>query len=201
MSEFFTSSNVDVGHERIFNGNSLLSRKSGAEFMHMELAQKCQGESSWMVVPFINYFSSTTKIIYMLRDPVKVIKSFYEFGAMKYPSYSPSIRFAQSLLPEMRTDDELYNAAAYCMVWNDMAFEKISEVKNEVVFFDIENSDVGKIEKFLDIPIKGKIAVSNARVSEKNKVVSLEAVCEKIYSDPRLRNSYHRIESIRSASC
>ena len=188
-------------HEAVFNGGNLLNRKSDFDFMNLGMQDSTLGESSWMTVPFIDFFCEETKIIFMLRDPLKVIKSFYEFGAMKYPSYSPSIRYAQSILPEICTDDELYNAAAYCMRWNDMAFMKLSKVENEILFFDIERSDVSRLENFMGLALGKFIETKNSRVKEKIKKVSTDDVYRLICAHSDLKSSYLRIEAIRDFHC
>jgi len=201
VSEFLSAVGYSVKHEAVFNGGNLLNRKSDFDFMNLGMQDSTLGESSWMTVPFIDFFCEETKIIFMLRDPLKVIKSFYEFGAMKYPSYSPSIRYAQSILPEICTDDELYNAAAYCMRWNDMAFMKLSKVENEILFFDIERSDVSRLENFMGLALGKFIETKNSRVKEKIKKVSTDDVYRLICAHSDLKSSYLRIEAIRDFHC
>ncbi|WP_108446320.1 tetratricopeptide repeat protein [Halomonas denitrificans] len=200
MASMLSSSGMKIGHEEIFNWklSDVPVHELHQHVDNMTIDEVVEGESSWMIVPFIDKLPVETKIVYLLRDPLKVIKSFYDFGAMAEVSYSPSIRLAQSLLPEMTTNDELYNSVAYCLGWNRLAFDMLRGRHGSFIFFDIENGEKDSVEEFLGVDIS-EIEHANERVEEKRRNIPLEDVKKAIDGNSEFLSEYLRIESIRKS--
>ena len=198
FSQMFSSLNKELPHEKILNheldslGVHAIIEKAAC------LDRDFYGESSWLAVPFINEFSKDTKIIYLVRDPIKVAKSLYELGNMRKTSDSPSIRFAQKIIPQMATDNELHNACAYAIHWNKMALERLS-YRDNFIFFDIESPDIDKLSKFLGVNKSNlKITHKNKREEEKIKEISYGKVKNYIESVEDWGSVLKKIKEIKN---
>jgi len=73
----FNNSGLNCGHENIFNSND--DDKNCQQYLKNQIFV---AESSWAAAPYIDepWFSEEIKIIHLIRNPVDVVRSFYELS-------------------------------------------------------------------------------------------------------------------------
>jgi hypothetical protein len=170
MARLLTSVGVPCSHEMIFDYRGLEcaeKRMSGEHYMQLSWASRAkydngkwteldewlpdtreiQAEASYMAAP---YLSSTllrdSKIIHVVRDPIKVINSFCNYiDFFKRESASNDYeQFVYNHLPELTYDISQYDRAALFWVrWNKM----IEDSKPDL-FYRVED-DATKVLDFL----------------------------------------------------
>lgn len=163
MAKLLTSLGIPCGHECIFSCEGLIAAKeklSGKLPIEMSLisklghyAEELEGqqwlgdnsniiaESSYMAVPFLqDKCLEDTKIIHVIRNPVKVINSFvhgfkyFNFRTCRSNSSKPYHDFIFSHVPELLDEslDAVSRCALYWVRWNEM-IEKNSKNKDYIV--------------------------------------------------------------------
>ncbi len=187
MAELLTKSGLNIVHENYFRWNlgtgnkwapgSITNTFNKEYVASLKVPFELDGESSWLAAPFIDMFSDETKFIYLVRDPIKVISSFYDLGVMHKNSLSPSIRFAQEIFSDINTDDELYNSISYYFLWNNLISEKIKKKKS--IILNIESLDTKRAEDFLGIKLN-ETPHLNTKFSEKIKRIEKGRILETI---------------------
>ncbi len=178
LAKFLTSLGIPCGHEAIFKNDGLppaLERLSGQKPIEVSAISKrvairdeqdgvfwlkrddcVVGDSSYMAAPFIDHpLLKNTKIIHVIRQPMKVINSFVE--GFKYfndwcfdGSDRPYHEFIYQYVPRLHEKlDVVSRAALYYIKWNEMIEEKS---KNRSYFlYRIEHSPE-KLFNFLGVP-------------------------------------------------
>ena len=101
-------------------------------------------ESSWLAVPHIDKIPDDYYIIRTIRDPYKVIKSFFELSVMSSANYrSVYYRYIRNHLPISLSENalnqratEVNNIANYYMGWNELFGTKIGNRKHTTLCFE-----------------------------------------------------------------
>lgn len=70
VAERLNSSGISCGHEKIFT----VYGPSQVDF------DKYDGDSSWFAAPFLEILPTKLPVLHIVRNPVKVVKSFYRIG-------------------------------------------------------------------------------------------------------------------------
>jgi hypothetical protein len=152
-AKLLTAVGIPCGHERIFNGgdisnvshvieqggdNSACGMHFGLEFEGRPIA-----ESSYMAVPFLDHETlKDSTIIHVVRDPLKVIRSFLN-NLLFFREDRPKFRHAQEQflydhLPHLEfLPDPVSRACFYYLRWNQIIEESIGD-RNRLLY-PIEN--------------------------------------------------------------
>jgi hypothetical protein len=156
MARLLTSLGINCGHEAIFNYQGLdfakeafqfhrkieTSHCSSCDILHeqpidswIDMDGKIHAESSYMAAPFLNDdILKSTKIIHVVRHPLKVISSFTkDFGFFDYDREDddPWVNFVLTHMPELKEiNDKNERACYYYTKWNEMIECNISSHDN-----------------------------------------------------------------------
>lgn len=151
MARLLTSLGINCTHEAIFNYNGLEFAKKALHYKHLETSycsvhdilhnlpiepwidinNEIQAESSYMAAPFLdNEVFKSTKIIHVVRNPLKVISShvkdinFFE----PHPKHNLWLNFVLSHMPEIKhIKNNIEKACYYYTNWNNMIELKIQK--------------------------------------------------------------------------
>ena len=184
MARLLTSVGIPCGHESVFDFNGLeLAKKrinGEADIILSEIAKTnhgndvpfpvenlgaIQAESSYMAAPFLSEdVLADTKIIHIVREPVKVVHSF-----CKYINYFTCVeptneweQFIYTHLPELKSHLPQYDRASlFFVLWNEMI-----EKTDVNLFYKIEDN-ASKILDFLDKNTKEYYSNQKANTCEK----------------------------------
>lgn len=152
-AKLLTALGFPCGHERVFNGselselsdsidrdcnNSACGKHFGLEFAGCPIA-----ESSYMAVPYLDHeILKDCRIIHVVRDPLKVIRSFLN-NLLFFREGRANFRHAQEQflyehLPHLELlPDPVSRACFYYLRWNQMIEESIGDRK--YLLYPIEN--------------------------------------------------------------
>lgn len=139
-------------------------------------------ESSWLAIPYINKIPNDFFIVRTIRNPYKVIKSFYDLAVMAKESYrSPYYQHIKKNLSDIISDTpsinkeklEINNIANYYIGWNKLFDNKIGN-KNHInlCFEEILNKEN---IKFAGIKFNIPSNIINDKKKHKNKNIT---ICE-----------------------
>jgi hypothetical protein len=159
MARLFTSLGIPCGHESIFdfqglehatkiiNGeaNPSLSETSTTHWIDGQkmfepnwLADlsKIQAESSYMAAPYLHdSILSRTKIIHVVRNPIKVVNSFCNY-INYFKDSEPSTSFEEFIydnIPELKKPMSQYERAAlYYVRWNELIEKRKCDLFHKV---------------------------------------------------------------------
>jgi len=171
LARFLTSIGITCGHESVFSYEGLdnalqvlsglkkpvLSKISTTCFKNNKWMPEVQwidnvenivAESSYMSAPFLNHEKlKDTKIIHLVRNPIKVVESFCNINYFcdKKPNNEWE-EFIYSHAPELTNDlNQIDRCCLYYIIWNN----KIE--KNKInLFFKLEEK-IDKLFNFLNI--------------------------------------------------
>lgn len=169
MAKLLTEMGIPCGHERIFGyegleeahkvlakggDNSIVSRRSNLQ--SPGLTHHLTAESSFMAVPFMREpCLSKTKVIHVVRNPIKVIFSFvngleyFMWGKREKTKYE---KFMTKYCPRIdETDDYCSRAIRYYLDWN-----KLVVTDGDYLFHRIEDDDE-RVIKFVGGSFKPQI--------------------------------------------
>lgn len=177
MARLLTSLGIPCGHESIFNylglehalkifKNEAIPELSYASTVNwvdgqkieeidwLEDVSQIEAESSYMAVPFLSCDElSATKIIHIVRDPIKVIHSFCNH-INYFANSEPRTIFEEFIyehLPELKMKMSKYERASlYYVRWNEMI-----EKSNCHLFHRIEDGSqaiMDFVNKYSDTP-------------------------------------------------
>jgi hypothetical protein len=139
-ANFLTSAGTPCSHEAIFTPLGLdfaMDVISGKEKAISSKVSKGDNlsdyemdifaESSYMSAPFLHLFGNS-KVIHMVRNPLKVVQSFMRYGYFKEPFPSPPEEeigpyedFIYRNIPELNFDmPQLDRACLYWIQWNEL---------------------------------------------------------------------------------
>jgi hypothetical protein len=161
MAKLLTSLGIPCGHETIFQCDgmeynlarlqnspempslsvSMVAKRASINETWFGKNRRIEADSSYMAAPFLDHACLTeTKIIHVVRHPLKVINSFVNgFGYFKSDShkidavpngwlYSPGEyhRFMYQYVPELYSDSlsPIEKASIYYVKWNEMIEKK-----------------------------------------------------------------------------
>jgi len=152
--QLLCSLGIGCSHEAVFHinvTNAEIYPLVGEEYWHWK--EGYVAESSFMAAPFLsNPILTNTKIIHLIRDPIKVIQSFVglNFFSGKKGIHLPYENFIYNFLPELRhvENDPISKSIWYYKLWNDMIFNGIKN-KNHITFF-IDYHNPEKILRFVN---------------------------------------------------
>jgi hypothetical protein len=160
-AKLLTSLGINCSHEAIFNYRGLdfakkvLNQEEPLVTSHCSMHEilnncepldpwldesKVEAESSYMATPFLdNPILENTKIIHLVRNPLKVISSFVEdihFFRGDGTNLNVYRNFIGEFLPEIWSiENEIERACYYYIHWNKM----IENSKKEKIFCKLEN--------------------------------------------------------------
>lgn len=136
-ANFLTSAGAPCSHEAIFTPLGIdfaMEVLSGARLAkNSEISKgsilsddkkRIAAESSFMSAPFLNMFERT-KVIHMVRNPLKVVRSFMGMGYFTNPfvffEESPYEFFIYENMPELREEmSQLERTCLYWILWNEL---------------------------------------------------------------------------------
>ena len=171
MARLLTSVGVPCGHESIFTWQGIekaknilcdshkpnLSYTSSMDFVDgiwipkekwLENIDEIEAESSYMAVPFLSdECLKDTKIIHVVRNPIKVINSFCNHIGYFKEKTPQNIyeEFIYSFLPELKEEMSYYERSSlYYIRWNQLI-----EKANPDLFHRIEDNPI-KIFDFIN---------------------------------------------------
>lgn len=132
-------------------------------------------ESSYMAAPFLTHNClKNTKIIYLIRDPIKVIQSFVglNFFSGKVGFHTPYEDFIYKYLPLLKyvEKNSISRAICYYKWWNDMIMEGIKDKEHMVFVTGCHNPQ--RILKFLKIDKENYF--SDEKCNSRQKIVTAE---------------------------
>ena len=176
MARFLTSVGILCGHETVFDYCGIRGAKrrlSGEDDLRLSIVsslgfdtdknehvpqwhpdvKNIVADSSYMAAPYLaEELLKETKVIHVVRNPIKVINSFcnniYYFrnGESVWKENQTYENFIYKFLPELKIDMPQYDRASlYYVRWNEMI-----ERSNPDFFFRVEDSPDGLL-KFLGV--------------------------------------------------
>jgi len=163
LANLLTSLGLPCWHEAIFTTEGLEKAKkiiNGDEEPKTSLisencilneSKKIVADSSYMAAPFLEKLDPNVKVIHLIRNPIKVVKSFtgdlFNYFDENKPSYQEGYehkykfeKFIYHHLPELSQDmSQLERTFLYYIRWN-----KLIEKSNRVNYrHRIEDEDIG----------------------------------------------------------
>jgi len=172
MARLLASVNVMCGHESIFTPNGLEEAKNkilygqristslvsninvleNQKYDDWFDPEKIQAESSYMAAPYLNdECIIDSKIIHVVRNPLKVISSLYfDLIFFNYDQMDEWKAFVLNHLPELKLiKNEIERACYFYLCWNQM-IEK-SKYTKEYLLHKVENQCNQNLIDFLKI--------------------------------------------------
>lgn len=153
MAKVLTQVGFPCGHETIFNERGIFKDPSDWDISHLSkettgdwIKDKTQivADSSYMAVPHLQDYSNA-KVIHVIRNPLKVVRSFY-YGMDYFKSgvaNNPWEDYIYKYVPELKKDmSQLERCCLYYVLWNQMVCRKD-------LFYHVEE-DVSKVLEFLN---------------------------------------------------
>lgn len=175
MARLLTSLGITCGHEAIFdyegidkakaiiNGEfepqtsycSITNLLNGKEIDKWYDPSKTRAESSYMAAPFLQHeLLKDTKIIHVVRDPLKVLSShifdvrFFDKN-LDDPIQKHYQNFVFSILPELNViDNEIERGCYYYTQWNKMIEENH---QGKYLLHKVENGCTKELLNFLEV--------------------------------------------------
>ena len=168
MSRFLTSIGIMCGHESIFTHDGIIEaiyRLKEPEAVRTSFCSLSNSDewfnpslqiadSSYMSAPYLDDpILEDTKIIHLIRNPIKVISStFYDANFFSEDNLiqTPYVEFVYGILPQLKIiEDRLEKNIMYYILWNEMIESKIKS-KN-VFVHKIENGITKALFDFLEL--------------------------------------------------
>jgi hypothetical protein len=166
MARLLSSAGVLCGHESIFTAQGIDYAKEIINGPRNPISSHCSyrddsrnwsgsqiADSSYLSVPFLdNELLKDTKIIHVIRDPIKVVSSLYfDLFYFSEDDQAPYRNFLYKFLPELeQISDEIERTLAFYIQWNNLIEEK-SKGK-EYFLIKVENAVNLKLFEFLNVP-------------------------------------------------
>ncbi len=160
LAKWLTAVGIPCGHESIFTPNGLeeaFKRLSNPVLIEnsktsletgkwLENPQDIVADSSYMAVPFLDYFKNTKKI-HILRHPISVIRSFFHDGGFftkPYPVLSPWEDFIFEHVPVLKQDiHPVLRTCLYYIEWS-------KKIKDVDFVYKLED-DISALAKWLTV--------------------------------------------------
>lgn len=171
FSKLLNDNNIVCGHESIFGPNR--STLNIIDFYKDKINKnnKYDADSSWLVAPYIDdIFNDNMKIINLVRNPIKVIKSMYDIGDISRRNLnSPYVKHILNRLGIKKIDNDLDFLFEFYIKWNNI----INNIQNNdfitIKLEDLLNND----HKILDNFIGKKLKYNNNKINTKKGEKSL----------------------------
>lgn len=192
MARLLTSLGIMCGHEAIFdyegidkakaiiNGEfepqtsycSITNLLNGKEIDKWYDPSKTRAESSYMAAPFLQHeLLKDTKIIHVVRDPLKVLSShifdvrFFDKN-LDDPIQKHYQNFVFSILPELNSiDNEIERGCYYYTQWNKLIEENH---QGQYLLHRVEDGLTDKLISFLEVDDCTK-AIQDKQINSWNK--------------------------------
>ena len=168
MSRFLTSLGIVCGHESIFthygleeaikrlqNPDRIQNSAVSEDGDRLNIDSSLQvAESSYMAAPFLNHnFLKDTKIIHVVRNPIKTISSLYFdaqfFNEEELPQI-PYYNFVLRYIPEINQfEDRLTKNILFWSLWNQMIEQRSK--KTNYFRFKIDEGVYSDLYDFLGV--------------------------------------------------
>ncbi len=169
---------IPCSHEAIFTYNGFIEQNIDEEVENSFLSSfhignkiKCIAESSYMAAPYLDKIPNT-KIIHVLRNPLKVVKSYthgLNFFANNTPDpYNKYENFIYKILPELTIKmPQIDRCCLFYVMWNKL-------ITRKHFTFKIENG-LKQLSDFLQKPYVEIDPVNSVKDREyKIKIESVE---------------------------
>lgn len=211
LANLLTAWGIPCGHEAIFTNQGLeeaIERlKSPRKIKFSGCADKLPkwtnpteilADSSYMATPFLEEkILKNTKIIYLIRNPIKVINSFVtgDYFDKHWPEITvPFQNFIKQHLPNLYDNDlnKINRAALFYLKWNELIENKIQN-KNHIIH-KIEDCDENLLD-FLEIKQINKVNINKKINSWANKniinIKNIESEIQKKLFEFSIKHGYN----------
>lgn len=179
MANLLSAWDIPCGHESIFTNQGLEEAKERLKDPNKIKFSECTialpkwvnlteiiADSSYMSAPFLdNEILKDTKIIHLIRNPIKVINSFIagDYFDKVWPEITvPFQNFIKQYIPDLYENDldKINRCALFYLRWSELIEKQIQN--KEFIVHKIENDDLDlkdflEIEKIKEIKINKKI--------------------------------------------
>jgi hypothetical protein len=109
-SDYLTRSGIPFSHEGYYTVD-------GPTLRNGRRSRKAIGDCSWLAIPFLP--DPEVIAIHQVRDPIKVIRSFYNIGFFDQSCYHKHSKFVDFAGEHFRIcDDSLYTSMRWYLEWN-----------------------------------------------------------------------------------
>lgn len=168
MCRLLTSMGIMCGHESIFTPYGLeeaYNRLKNPQLIKTSKVSKLDenfifdpdlqiAESSYMSAPFLdNKIIENTKIIHVIRNPIKVISSTYydaNFFAENNDGGKKYANFVELHLPQLQeTKCRLEKVILYYILWNEMIIKKCKNC--DYILYNLESGITNKLLDFIEV--------------------------------------------------
>lgn len=169
----FTNKGLQEAKERLNNPNKIKFSECTKKLPKWTNPKEIVADASYMSAPFLNEeILKDTKIIHLIRDPIKVINSFIagKYFDKKWPKITvPFQNFIKEHIPDLYDNDlnKTNRSALFYLKWNEIIENKIQN-KNFIVH-KIENHDK-KLLEFLDLKNAQETNINKKINSWTNKI-------------------------------
>lgn len=171
LSNLLNQNNIKCGHESIFGK---MVNKEIDENHVIKTIDLYEAESSWLAVPYLGtkYIPKETKIIHLIRDPKKVIKSFLDISL--FNGKGIYYEFMKNNCEQVNDNNSyIVNAINYYLYWNMKIESALEKYPNKKVFKIEDNPE--KLKDFLPLT-NFNISKENLKINEKKYNYSEEIV-------------------------
>lgn len=193
MADALNNSGVPCGHEGVFNHYD--EKRVLKNFRDSSLS----ADSAWPAAIFIGkpWLSYKIKIVHLVRNPVDVIKSFWEINFFSEERIDKTLNQTVYRNTEISPEnqDRLYSAVDHYFYWNNLIENRLNAAKNPyiVVKFEdilIDDGERARLSDFLDL----KLDFSKKKINEKKDIKSQ---CSPILVESIIDNIKEKIKSNR----
>jgi len=172
LANALNESGQTCGHETIFN-----HWNEAVVYRQYQKNTKI-AESAWPASPFIGspWLDPEIKIVHLMRDPMKVIRSFYDLNFFSIERHHKPLNhlvYLHSAISPL-TEDRLISSAQHYYEWNTLITQRLAVAPNPrmtVKFEDIITEGTtarADLEDFLGIELSNTGRIVNAKKQEKS---------------------------------
>ena len=170
LQQMFNGTGINCGHENIFNSSVVNSVKqqymSNTEYV---------AESSWVAVPYLDqpWIDDRIKIIHLIRDPISVIKSFWDiefFRNERINKHRNKLVYRNTTI-SAKNQDRLVSSVDHYFQWNMLIKQKLEKIDNPSIVFHLENlkENIEPLNTFLGVDLAYTDERFNTKQDEKDK--------------------------------
>ena len=191
MSKLLSLNNIPCGHEQVC-GYPVLS----ANYINNISETRLKAESSWLSVPFLHEISEEypdISYIFIVRDPVKVIKSFIEIDFFNENNTGGAFQLVKNVMPRVEKLDPVEASISYYVTWHNMIASFLFYKNPRYITLQLEDINYTKLSLYLRKPFLKKL---NERVNlkEKTKKISKSSLMRYI----KKHDKFSELRSIAS---
>ena len=185
MSKLLTNNGIKCGHESIFGVTCDLNIYK-KKMYNTDL----NADSSWLSVPFIDEITKLNdciKFIHVVRDPIKVIKSFIELDLFNDNNFSSSPYVTLiNHYSNLDYTSQIDRVISYYVTW----FKKIEGSDINKIVINLENIDYGNLSNFLGVTINPLNEKVNTKVGKKSKIIIESELIKEVKDSPLYSELY-----------